>query len=195
MITRKKALNFINGKVENKNIVKHMLAAEVLMGGVWEFLKEKGESDLGGTKEEWMMAGLLHDGDYVEGVPESEQGIKVVEWLKEEGEEVPKNVAQAVAAHNFSNTGVGPQSKMDWALYCGDSLTGLVVASTLVLASRKLSDLTVENVLKRFKEVRFAAGTRREDIAKCEGELGISLPEFVRIGVEAMRGIDKELGL
>jgi len=31
-------------------------------------------------------------------------------------------------------------------------LTGLIVAATLVLPSKKLADLTVDSVLKRFKE-------------------------------------------
>lgn len=195
MINREEALAFLNGKIENKNIVKHMIAAEALMGAVYDVLTQKGEEDLGGTREEWMMAGLLHDGDYSQEVPVEEQGKRVTQWLREKGYEIPENVAYAMAAHNFHNNKAEPKSKMDWALFCGDSLTGLVVAATLVLPSRKLSDLTGENILRRFAEKRFAAGTRREDIALCQEKLGISLEEFVKIGLAAMREVAKDLGL
>ena len=195
MITREKALKFLNEKIENKNIIKHMLATETLMGGVYDALKAKRVTDLGGTKKEWMMAGLLHDGDYCEEVPMEKQGVQVTEWLRERGHEIPENVAQAMAAHNWSGTGVEPKTKMDWAIFCGDSLTGLIVAATLVLPSRKLADLTVESILKRFKEKSFARGTRREDIAMCEEKLGIPLEEFVKISLKAMQGVSKELGL
>ena len=195
MLSRESAIGFLGEKVANKNIIKHMLATEVLMGGVYDFLRERGETDLGGTKEEWMMAGLLHDGDYSEEVPASRQGVQVTEWLRGRGMEVPGNVAGAMAAHNAGNTGVKPVTKMDWAMFCGDSLTGLIVAAALVLPSRKLSDLTVESVLRRFREKSFARGTRREDIELCGENLGVPLEEFVKIGLTVMQKISGSLGL
>jgi predicted hydrolase (HD superfamily) len=195
MISRDQALEFLNQKIENKNIIKHMIACEALMAGVYEALAEKGEKDLGGTKEEWMMAGLLHDGDYCPEVPPEKQGVQITQWLSEKGFEIPQNVAQTMAAHNWKNTGVEPKTKMDWALFCGDSLTGLIVAATLVLPSKKLADLTVQNVLNRFKEKSFARGTRREDIALCQEKLGLKLEEFIEICLKAMQRISKDLGL
>lgn len=188
MITREQALNILEEKVQNKNIIKHMLAAEAMM----KALAKKFEPE---NEEEWAMAGLLHDGDYSEGVPVETQGIQISNWVKEMGYEIPETVAHAMAAHNMDNTGIKPESKMDWALFCGDSLTGLIVASTLVLPSKKISDVTLENVLKRFKEPKFAAGTRREEIKMCEEHLGISLEEFVRITLQAMQGVHEQIGL
>lgn len=187
----------IEEHVVNKNIVKHMLAAEALMGGVYEGLKTRGksESELSGTKEEWMMAGLLHDGDYCNSVPMEKQGVQITEWAREKGYEIPENVAYAMAAHNWHNTGVEPKTLMDWTIFLGDSLTGLIVAATLVLPTKKLSDLTVENVLKRFKEPKFASGTRREDILRSEEKIGLNLQEFVTINLKAMQNIAGELGL
>jgi len=187
MIAREEARKFLNEKIENKNIIKHMIACEAMMRSL--------ARKLGGNEDEWAMAGLLHDGDYCEGVPAERQGIQVTEWLRERGFEIPESVAQAMAAHNSDNTGAAPQSKMDWALFCGDSLTGLIVAATLVLPSRKLADLAVESVLKRYRESSFARGTRREDIALCQEKLGLSLEEFIKISLEAMQGIAEELGL
>jgi len=195
MISRAQALEFLNQKIENKNIIKHMVACEALMAGVYEVLKEKGEKDLGGTKEEWMMAGLLHDGDYCPEVPPERQGVQITQWLREKGFEIPQNVAQTMAAHNWKNTGVEPKTKMDWALFCGDSLTGLIVAATLVLPTKKLADLTVQNVLNRFKEKSFARGTRREDIILCKEKLGLTLEEFIEISLKAMQEVSEDLGL
>ena len=197
MITRDQALELINAHVGNKNIVKHMVALEALMGGMHDKLREmgRGEGELGGTKEEYMLAGLLHDGDYCDEVPMEKQGIQIVDWVKEKGYEVPENVAHAMAAHNWSNTGVEPISLMDWTIFIGDSLTGLIVATCLVLPSRKLADVTVDMVLRRFKEKNFAAGTRRDEIAWCEEKLGLTLEDFVKVSLESMQKISNEIGL
>lgn len=195
MITREEALKFLNEGVENKNIIKHMIALEAVMGEVYEALVAKGVADLDGTKEEWMMAGLLHDGDYDPAVAKERQGIQVVEWLREKGFEIPENVAHAMAAHNWHNTGVEPKTLMDWAIFCSDSLTGLIVASTLVLPSKKLADVNTDMVLRRYGEKKFAAGTRRDDIALCEEKLGIPLKEFVEISLKAMQNIAPDLNL
>lgn len=194
MIERKTALAFLEKKVDNKNIIKHMLATEALMGGIWDALKKKKTSNLGGTKEEWMMAGLLHDGDYVPEVDMNKQGVLVSQWLKEEGHDIPDNVAYAMAAHN-AETGVKPKSLMDWTIFIGDSLTGLIVAAALVIPSKKLADVSSDSVLRRFKEKAFARGTRREDIGLCKEKLGIELEEFVMISLKSMQNISKSLGL
>jgi len=197
MITKDQALSLINEHVSNKNIVKHMLATEALMAGVYDELKNRGRTDkeLGGTKEEWMMAGLLHDGDYCESVPIEKQGIQITAWAREKGCDLPENVAQAMAAHNWHGTEVEPKNLMDWTIFLGDSLTGLIVAATLVLPSKKLADLTIDSVLKRFKEKSFARGTRREDIMMSEEKLGLDLTEFVTIALRTMQEISNELGL
>lgn len=197
MITKDQALLLINEQVGNKNIVKHMLATEALMGGIYEELKKSNRTneELGGTKEEWLMAGLLHDGDYNQETPVERQGIQITEWARKKGFEVPENVAHAMAAHNWHGTNVEPESLMDWAIFIGDSLTGLIVATTLVLPSKKLAEVTPEMVLRRFKEKSFAAGTRRADITLCQEKLGLSLEEFVRISLEAMQAINSDLGL
>lgn len=193
MINREQALNLISEHVANKNIVKHMMALEALMGGIYEILKEK--SNLGGTKEEWLMAGLLHDGDYTPEVSVDKQGIQITEWAREKGLEVPENVAYAMAAHNWHNTGCEPKTLLDWTIFMGDSLTGLIVASALVLPDKKLASVTSDIVLRRFKEPKFAAGTRREDIALCQEKLGLSLEEFVKISLESLQKIAGEIGL
>jgi len=185
---RDEALKIVEENVPQQNIVKHMLATEAVMGA----LGEKFEPEKVG---EWKLAGLLHDGDYSEDVPAERQGIQIAEWVEAKGFKLSSEVKHAMAAHNCSNTKVMPESKMDWSLFCCDTLTGLITACALILPEKKLADVTVERVLKRFKEPKFAAGTRREDIKLCEENLGMSLNEFVGISLKAMQGIAPALGL
>jgi len=186
---KKKIVGLIEKHVENKNIIKHMFALEVVMGALWEKLK------VDGTKEEWELSGLLHDGDYCSRVPAEKQGIEITDWAREEGIEISERVAHAMAAHNFSNTKVEPVNKMDWSIFAADSLTGLIVACALVIPSRKLEDVTPEMVLKKFGQKSFAGGTRRDDIKMCEEKLGIPLKEFIEIALTSMQAVHEDLGL
>ncbi len=111
MITREQALRLIGEHVANKNIIKHMVALEAVMGALHDRIQEKGNSEQ--SREEYMMAGLLHDGDYSDQVPVEKQGIQITQWAKEEGFDIPEDVAHAMAAHNWYNTGVEPESQMD----------------------------------------------------------------------------------
>jgi predicted hydrolase (HD superfamily) len=83
---------------------------------------------------------------------------------------------------------------MGWALYAADPLTGLIVASALVLPDKKLATLTAHSVLKRFAETRFAKGANREQIA-ASSEVGVTLEEFIEIGLAAMKSIAGDIGL
>jgi len=144
-------------------------------------------------EEKWALAGLLHDIDYDKVKDDLSQhsllGSKVLEDLG-----IDKDICQAVKVHNEAH-GIPPQTLMEKALFVTDPLTGLIVAATLVLPSKKLVDLTTENVLNRFKEKAFARGANREIIKKCEELLGLKLEEFVKIGLLAMQKIGAQLAL
>ena len=141
----------------------------------------------------WGLTGLLHDIDYEETKDNPEKHSLIgAEMLEKLG--LDKEICEAVKTHNEIH-GIAPESKMAKALYSVDPLTGLIVASVLVLPSKKIADLTTENVLNRFKEKGFARGANREIIGKCEELLGLNLEQFVKIGLEAMKTINNELGL
>lgn len=147
----------------------------------------------GENEEVWATAGLLHDIDYEKSKGEASVHSKLgSEMLKELG--FDEEICDAVLTHNEFH-GVEPASLMAKALFCVDPLTGLIVAATLVLPSKKLNELKVENVLNRFLEKSFAKGANREIIAKCERLLGLDLEKFVGIILEAMQKISAELGL
>jgi len=182
---REKALNLLKENLKNKNLVKHCLAVEAGMRKLADRFNE--------DQEKWGLGGLLHDIDYekTEGEP-SEHSKVGAEMLKEM--EIEQDICDAVLTHNEYH-GIEPKNLMAKALYCLDPLTGLIVAATLVLPSKKINDLKTENVLKRFKEGAFARGVNREIISQCKDLLGLNLEEFVEISLKAMQEISDDLGL
>lgn len=149
----------------------------------------------GGDKEKWGIVGLLHDGDYEQtGQDMNLHSVLMAQWVEELGE-TDKELLDGIRSHGASHRGESPQGNLQWSLFCCDELTGLIVAVTLVQPTKKLSDVTVESVMKKFPQKSFAAGAKREDIQLCEEKLGIKLPEFVDIALNAMQGISGELGL
>ncbi len=182
---REKALNLLQENIKNQNLIKHCLAVEAAMKELAEHFGEE--------KEKWGLCGLLHDIDYEETKDNPELHSKVgAEMLRDFGLE--EEICQAVLTHNQVH-GIEPKTLMAKALYCVDPLTGLIVAAVLVLPSKKLNDLRVENVLNRFKEKGFARGANREIIARAEEFLNLSLEEFIRITLKGMQKISADLGL
>jgi len=188
MITRDQAYNLLTQNVQNDNLVRHCLAVEAAMRALADYFQEDPES--------WGIAGLLHDADWevTRDTPE-EHAKKVVEWL-EDLDLGDEGIKRAILAHNhFHNGHEPPQSMMEWALYCSDELTGLIVACAFVMPDKKLAAVTAETVLNKFPQKSFAAGVDREKIAFCEEKLGIELEDFVGIVLEAMQGISDDLSL
>ena len=197
MIARQDALALIRKYIKKENTIKHMLATEAIMRVLHEELRKRGSSDesLGGTSDEWAMAGLMHDLDYETAI-EREHGVKVFEILNREKTDLPPAVIQAIQAHCFNlHPEFEPKTPMDWALFTCDSLTGLIVATALVRPDKKLASVKVKSIKKKFKDKAFAAGTRREDIALCAEKLGIPLDKYIEISLGAMQSISKDLGL
>jgi len=147
----------------------------------------------GKDKHKWALCGLLHDIDYEEtkGSPDQHSLIGA-KMLLDLG--VDQEICQAVKVHNHMHK-ILPKTLIEKALFVADPLSGLIVACALVSPSRKLSDIDVDFVLRRFRERAFARGVDRGIIVKCEEYLGLSLEEFVSIGLEAMQKISSDLEL
>ena len=195
MLTKKEALDLLNEKMQNQNLRKHCWA----VGAVMRAIAEK----FGEDADKWEVVGILHDGDYekTKDTPEKHT-ILMHEWLKEKGAD--EEILNAILSHNYAHTRQNPSTsfragppanKMEWALYCCDELTGLIIAVTLVRPEKKLSAVTVDNILGKWNEKSFAAGVDRKQIEMCEEKLEIPLREFVEIALGAMQGISNDLGL
>jgi hypothetical protein len=184
MLTRDEALNLVKKNVTKRNVVYHMLAVEAIMRNV---AKHFGEDE-----DKWGLTGILHDVDYekTEATPEK-HSLMAEEILKGI---VPDELIKAIKTHNYKYTGVMPETRMEKALIASDAISGLLVACALVMPSKKLADVKVETVAKKFKDKDFARGAERERILVCE-EIGIPREKFFEIALDGVKNVATEIGL
>jgi predicted hydrolase (HD superfamily) len=107
---------------------------------------------------------------------------------------VSEAVRRAILGH-ASYTGVPRDTLMARALYGVDELCGFLVACALVRPSRSLTDLEVGSVKKKLKDKAFARGVNRDEVRQGAEELGVPLDEHLQFVIEALRPIERELGL
>lgn len=175
--TREEALSLLEQYIQDEYTRKHCRASEAILRGLADRLGHDGDL--------WGVTGLLHDLDLeeIEADPKR-HGLRTVEIL--EGIDYPREGLDAILAHNGDELGVPCRTPLDYALTAGESISGMVFATALILPSKQLKDVKPKSVRKRIKEKRFAARISRERIGQFEG-LGLSQEEFVTIAVEAMQ--------
>ena len=182
---RQQALDLMEGHMRADNLRKHCLATEAVMRALAERLDEP--VDL------WGIAGLLHDLDYEETADNPlEHGLRTAVILAES--DLPTEVINAIKAHNAEVLGLERKSKLDFALTCAESITGMVIATALVYPDKRLQSVKPKSILKRMKQKDFARRVNREQIRLCE-EIGVDLADFAELSLMAMQGISDELGL
>ncbi len=179
------------------NIYNHSLSVAACMTGLYDYLKLENRLNTSEpTREEWEIAGLIHDIDYT-GEWKSTHPLKTREVLSLFNLEINDTVHKIVLAHGPELTSYYPKNLAEWSIFCADSLTGLITAVTYVYPSRKLADVKTSSVLKRFlKEPKFAAGTRRYEVKMCEAPHGLNIPleKFIDICLSSMQRIAPEIG-
>jgi putative nucleotidyltransferase with HDIG domain len=183
-LNRTSALALLREHTKSENLVKHMLAVEAAMRA---YARRFGEPE-----ELWGLTGLLHDLDYEQHPSPDEHPRAGCAILKEQG--YPPEMIEAILGHSQA-TGVPRQSRLAKALYACDEVTGLIVACALVRPSKKLADVDLPGIKKKWKEKAFAKGVNRDEIVKGAGELGVPLDEHLEIVLKAMGGIAAGLGL
>jgi predicted hydrolase (HD superfamily) len=193
---RQKYLDAVKSNLE-PNIVSHSLALEACMLGLYDYFESnKLLDDHEPSREDWGLAGLIHDIDFG-GDTKEQHPLKTLEVLKKYNLEISDTVHNLILSHD-GRQGINKTTKAQWAIYCTDSLTGLIMAVAYVYPSRKLADVKVSSVTKRFlKEPKFAAGTRRQEVAECSDPAGLnlSLEKLVEICLTSMQRISAEIGL
>lgn len=161
---------------------KHHLAVEAAMK---YYARKFGEDE-----NAWGNIGLIHDFDY-EKYPETHpQGGADI--LRANG--FPEDWIYAVQCHG-DHLGLPRTHLVDKTLYAVDELTGLVIAVALVRPSKKIADVDVAAVRKKWKDKGFAKGVKREDIERGATELGVPLDEHIQNVINALGEAHEELGL
>lgn len=181
------ALELLHSKMQSQNLRKHCYSVGAVMRAL--------AIHFGEDENKWEIVGLLHDGDYEFTKEDPGNHAKLMaKWVADTGE-TDEELLTGIESHGWFHEGKLPKTKMQWALFCCDELTGLIIAVTLIRPDKKLATVTVENVMSKWNAKSFAAGVKREDIENCEKELSIPLKDFIQIALGAMQGIHEELGL
>jgi len=168
---------------------KHALAVEAAMRASATRYGEPGIDD---NEDEWGLVGLLHDFDY-EMFPSAEQhpftGANILC-----GRGYSERFIRAIMGH-ATYTGVPRDTAMARALFATDELCGFLVACALVRPSRSLDDLEVSSVRKKLKDKAFARSVNRDDIRQGMEELKVEQSEHIRFVIDALRPVQKQIGL
>lgn len=182
--TREEALALLLKYNETQSLINHGLAVEAVMR---HFARKNNEDE-----EKWGIIGLLHDLDY-EKYPEL-HCQKTKEILEENN--YPSDWIRSIMSHAYGfTTDIKPETQLEKTLFAIDELTGLITAVALVRPSKKLSDVEVKSVKKKWKEKNFAAGANREVILKGAEMLAVSLDNLIEETIEGMRFVAEKIGL
>ncbi len=187
MPDRNEAWELLCEYTKGDSLRKHAIAVETAMRAC---TKRYGELDA--DEDEWGLVGLLHDFDY-EMFPGADQhpftGANILC-----GRGYPDRIIKAIMGH-ATYTGVPRDTQMAKALFATDELCGFLVACALVRPSRSLDDMEVKSVKKKLKDKAFARSVNREDIYQGVQELAVELDEHIRFVIDALRPVQKEIGL
>ncbi|MCK9611713.1 MAG: HDIG domain-containing protein [Bacteroidales bacterium] len=184
-ITREKAFELLQEYIKKENMINHCLASEAVMKAL---ARRLGEDD-----EKWGIAGLLHDIDVeITNADPKTHGQVAIDILINHG--VDPEIIEAISLHNEVSAQQPRTTVFHHALAAGETITGLIIATTLVYPEKKLFAVKSKSVVKRMKEKAFAASVKRETIMECE-LIGLPIAEFAEISVNTMQEIAAEIGL
>lgn len=181
---RDQAYDLVKKYLKDDKLIKHSLAVEAIMRSI--ALETNKDADL------WGITGLLHDLDYeyTKDFPDKHATItaQLLDGL------LPEKAINAIKAHNYNHTDYIPTTSIDKALIASDAVSGLIIASALVMPSKSLSEVKYETLVKKFKDNSFAQGVSRKRIELCI-DAGIKLENFLRISLKALQDISDKIDL
>ncbi len=187
MPDRNEAWELLCEYTKGDSLRKHALAVETAMRAC---AKRYGDADA--DVDEWGLVGLLHDFDY-EMFPSADQhpftGANILC-----GRGYSERFIKAIMGH-ATYTNVPRDTDMAKALFATDELCGFLVACALVRPSRSVDDMEVKSVRKKLKDKHFARSVNRDDIFQGAEELGVELDEHIRFVINALKPVQKEIGL
>ncbi|WP_297828976.1 HD domain-containing protein [uncultured Desulfovibrio sp.] len=175
MLKRDEALKLLADQGTPAPLLQHALAAEAIMRAL---ARRFGEDEA-----LWGLTGLLHDLDYPSTAEAPERhGLESAELLSGK---LPEEALAAIRAHNGEMNGTMPQSRFDYALRCGETVTGLIGAAARMRPTG-LEGMEPKSIRKKMKDKAFAASVNRDNIRQC-ADAGLELDEFLALAIEAMR--------
>lgn len=183
-ITRDEAFELLKRYNKDPFHIRHALTVEGVMR--W-YAKELGYAD---EEEYWAIVGLLHDIDF-ELYPE-EHCKKAPELLKADG--AGDDMIYSVCSHGCGIcVDIEPVHEMEKVLFAADELTGLIWSAALMRPSKRVMDMEVSSLKKKFKDKKFAAGCSRDIIRTGAERLGWELDRLFEQTILAMRSCESDI--
>ena len=184
MISRDQALALLKEHNTETNLINHALESEAVMRGL--------ATKLGQDADLWGITGLLHDLDYsVTKEAHARHGLDSADLL---AGKLPDEALNAIRRHAFEMNGTEtPETDFDFALRCGETVTGLVHAGALVRPTR-IEGMTPKSLKKKMKDKAFAASVNRDCIRECD-RIGLELGDFLQIAIASVTEIASTVGL
>ncbi|HEU5289970.1 MAG TPA: HD domain-containing protein [Cyclobacteriaceae bacterium] len=179
-MTLPEAREILAQMTKSASLLRHMRSIELVMTAYAE--------KLGENKEEWAIAGLLHDADY-EAFPDKHPAV-IVEKLRGMGEE---KIAHAISAH-YTKWNVNYTNLLDKALLACDELTGFTIACCQVRPDG-ISTLEAKSVIKKLKDKGFAAKVERDEVYKGAELFGVELVDHISFIISVLRSHKEELSI
>ena len=184
MLTREEAVKLLKKYLRNDKLIKHSIAVEAILRNM--------AIKLGKDEELWGITGLLHDLDYEYTCREPEKhanmSAQILDGL------LPEYAVNAIKAHNYMHTDYIPTTSLDKALIAVDAVSGLIIATALVMPSKKLSEVKLDSLVTKYYDKSFAKGCNRNRIELCI-DAGIDLEAFLSMSLMVLQSISEELGL
>ncbi len=191
-IDLEKANELVNKYIIDPVTKLHSQESAAIMRGL---AKHFGEDDE--TVEKWGIIGLLHDLDWDETKEKTEEhSLRTAKYLQEAG--ASDFLIETIKSHNY---GYEPceelkdkkrATKIQFSLAAAETLTGLIVASSLILPTKTVKDVKLKSLKKKFKTAKFAERCDREIILECENT-GIDIDDFLEIGLVSLQDVAEEL--
>jgi uncharacterized protein len=190
-LTKEQAEKLVDEFIKDPVTKLHLLESEAIMRAVARHLGE--------NEDEWGIIGLLHDIDWdLTKENQSQHCVKAAEILRGGG--ASDYLIETIQSHGYGNEMIPKlldkkrETKIEHCLVASETLTGIIVASALVQPDKKIASVKLKSLKKKFKDKSFAAKCDRGLVR--ESELaGISLDEFLEIGLTALQGISDKLGM
>jgi len=137
LLPREQALELLKKNIKNERMIAHCLASEAVMRAL--------AMKLGRDPDQWGQAGLLHDIDVeVTHADPAIHGPEGARLLAEMG--IDDLVVDAIAMHNELVAGKDRNSEFQFALAAGETITGLITATTYVYPDRKIASVKAKSV-------------------------------------------------
>jgi len=169
-------------KTEKDTTYRHLVSVEGVMRRLGRHFGE--------DEATWALTGLFHDLDQDQTADDpGRHAYLAAEWLREAG--VEEDVVNGVLAHAHPEFQLDRMSK---GVVAADAVAGLLVAAALVRPERS-AGMKVSSLKRKLKEKAFAPGVNRDEIAQAESQLGLSLDDFIGLGIEGLQEVAPEIGL